>query len=141
MFSEAPYGSPVYWRVDSVEPIRILLANYPTMIPDAVREVFERHPDLAVIGDVRGPMRILQEAGRTKADAIILAQAGIEEPGLYSQLLSVYPDLTILAIAPDMKSASIHQLCPQRLDLLNIQTENLVEALRAAVREPCKKPD
>ena len=28
------------------------------------------------MGDFRGPMKILQETGRTKADAVILAQEG-----------------------------------------------------------------
>ena len=105
------------------------------MIPDEVRKLVEGQPGMEIVGDLRGPMRILQEVGRTKADAIILTLDGIEEPGLCSQLLAVYPDLTILGVASDM--AFIQQLCPRRRDIIDPQSMNIVESLRAAVREPC----
>ncbi|OAI49904.1 hypothetical protein AYO43_00585 [Nitrospira sp. SCGC AG-212-E16] len=107
------------------------------MIPDAVRELVEGQSDMEIVGDLRGPMKILQEVGRTKADAVILAQAGSEEPGLCSQLLAVYPDLTILEIAPDMESAFLQQICPRRREINNTKSENIVEALRSAVQELC----
>lgn len=120
-----------------MEKIRVLIANYPMMIPDEVRKLLEGQPCMEIVGDLRGPMRILQEVGRTKADAIILALDGIEEPGLCSQLLAVYPDLTVLGVACDMKAAFIQQLCPRRRDIIDPQSKNIVESLRAAVREPC----
>lgn len=120
-----------------MEKIRVLLANYPMMLPDEVRKLVEGQPGMEVVGDLRGPMRILQEVGRTKADAVILTLDGLEEPGLCSQLLAVYPDVTILGVASDMKAAFIQQLCPRRRDIIDPQSENIVESLRAAVREPC----
>lgn len=120
-----------------MEKIRVLLANYPMMLPNEVRKLVEGQPGMEVVGDLRGPMRILQEVGRTKADAVILTLDGLEEPGLCSQLLAVYPDVTILGVASDMKAAFIQQLCPRRRDIIDPQSENIVESLRAAVREPC----
>jgi len=120
-----------------MEKIRVLIANYPMMIPNEVRKLVEGQPGMEIVGDLRGPMRILQEVGRTKADAVILTLDGIEEPGLCSQLLAVYPDLTILGVASDMKVAFIQQLCPRRRDIIDPQSKNIVESLRAAVREPC----
>ena len=124
-----------------MEKIRVLLANHPMMIPDAVRKLVEGQANMEIVGDLRGPMKILQEVGRAKADAVILAQAGSEEPGLCSQLLAVYPDLTILGIAPDMKSAFTQQLCSQRREVIDMQNEKIVEILRAAVREPCSEEE
>lgn len=120
-----------------MERIRVLLANHPTMIPDLVRSLIEAQPDMEIVGDSRGPMRILQEVGRTKADAVILTHVGFEEPGLCSQLLGVYPDLTILGVTPDMKAAFIQQLCSRRRDVISAHSENIAESLRAAVRKPC----
>ena len=119
-----------------MEKIRVLLANYPVMLPDEVRKLVEEQPGIEIVGELRGPMRILQEVGRTKADAVILTLDGLEEPGLCSQLLAVYPDVTILGVASDMKAAFIQQLCPRRRDIIDPQNENIVESLRAAVREP-----
>lgn len=69
--------------------IRVLLANHPMMIPDGIRELVAMQADMELVGDFRGPMKILQETGRTKADAVILAQEGEDDVGLCSQLLAV----------------------------------------------------
>lgn len=111
------------------------------MIPDALRQMITDQGDMEVVGDVRGPMKILQEVGRTKADAVILAQAGAEEPGLCSQLLAVYPDLTILGIAPDIELAFLQQLRPRRREINIMKSENIVEALCTAVRELCREAE
>ena len=120
-----------------MQKIRVLLANHPLMIPDGIRELVEAQEDMELVGDCRGPMEILQAVGRAKADAVILAQEGMDEPGLSSQLLAVYPDLTILSVTPDMAQAFTRQLCSRRLEIPNVQKQDIVQSLRAAVRDPC----
>jgi len=117
--------------------IRVLLANHPLMAPDAIRQLVAEQEDMEVVGDCRGPMKILQEVGRTKADAVILTHDGAGEPGLCSQLLAVYPDLTILVLASDMGSGTIQQLCASQRRVPNPQIKDIVNLLRIAVREPC----
>lgn len=107
------------------------------VIPDAIRQLVAEQEDMEVVGDCRGPMKILQETGRTKADAVILAQEGTDEPGLCSQLLAVYPDLTIVSVTPDMTSAFTQQLCWHRRNMVVSNKVNIVDELRAAVRKPC----
>ena len=124
-----------------VDKIRVLFGNHPEMIPDAIRKEVEGQPDMEIVADVRGPMKILQEVGRTKADAVILTQVGSEEPGLCSQLLAVYPDLTIITLAPDLESGSMQQLCARRRAIHggNAQSGLIAKVLRQAVQEPCEK--
>ena len=117
--------------------IRVLLANHPMMIPDAIRQLVAEQEDMELVGDCRGAMKILQETGRTKADAVILVQEGMDEPGLCSQLLAVYPDLTILSVTPDLTSAFTQQLCSRRRDFTTVQRQDIVQSLLAAVQEPC----
>ena len=117
--------------------IRVLLANHPMMVPDAIRQLVTEEEDMELVGDCRGPMHILQETGRTKADAVILVQEAAIEPGLCSQLLAVYPDLTILIVTPDLASAFTQQLCSHRRDFAIGQRQDIVRSLRAAVKEPC----
>jgi len=114
--------------------IRVLLANHPMMVPDAIRQLVAEQEDMELVGDCRGPMKILQETGRTKADAVILAQERLEDAGLSSQLLAVYPDLTILGVASDLASAFTQQLCTQREEITNVEQQHLVHSLRVAVR-------
>lgn len=120
--------------------IRVLLANHPAMIPDAIRQLLDEQEDMEVVGDVRGPMKILQEVGRTQADAVVLVQDGIDEPGLCSQLLAVYPDVTILCLRCD-RGAFTRQLCSQRRDIVDIENESIVRAFRTIVQERCRETE
>jgi DNA-binding NarL/FixJ family response regulator len=122
-----------------VNKIRVLLANHPMMIPDDIRKLLAAQEDIELVGDLRGPMNILQATGRTMADAVILVQEGMEEPGLCSQLLAVYPDLTILSVTSDLASAFTQQLCSRRRTIVNAQHEEIIQELRVAVREPCSR--
>jgi DNA-binding NarL/FixJ family response regulator len=123
-----------------VDKIRVLLANHPVMVPNAIRQSMAEQNDMELVGDCRGPMKILQETGRTKADAVILMQEGMEETGLCSQLLAVYPDLTILSMTLNMESAYTQQLCSRRVELTHSQKQNIAQTLRAAIRDlHCEK--
>ena len=120
-----------------MDKIRVLLANHPVMVPELIRQLVEEQDDMEVVGDCRGPMKILQETGRTKADAVLLAQEGVEEPGLCSQLLAVYPDLTIVCVTTDMAHAFTKQLCSHRRNVIPAQRDDIVEQMRQAVRQQC----
>ena len=83
VLSRSKLDLSVYWRACAfrllcaafvmrgalVDKIRVLLANHPRMIPDALRELIAEQEDMELVGDCRGPMKILQETGRVKADA------------------------------------------------------------------------
>jgi DNA-binding NarL/FixJ family response regulator len=103
------------------------------MVPDGIRKVVESQPDMEIVGDSRGPMRILQDVGRTKADAVILAQGDsvdAEEPGLCSHLLSVYPDLVILGVSSNLRTAFLKQMRPQRRNIFLVDDADLVQTIR-----------
>ncbi len=122
-----------------MERIRVLLGNHPMMVPDALRQMITNQDDMELVGDVRGPMKILQEIGRTKADAIVLVQEANEEPGLCSQLLAVYPDLTILGVSSDMTRVFTQQLCSHRKMMTIGEELDIVQTMRIAVRQPCSE--
>lgn len=115
--------------------IRVLLGNHPMMVPDPIRQLVMDQGDMELVGDCRGPINILQETGRTKADAVILAQEGTSEPGLCSQLLAVYPDLAIVCVTDDMDTAFAQQLRSHRQELGSAKGHLLLQFLRAAVKE------
>jgi DNA-binding NarL/FixJ family response regulator len=109
------------------------------MIPDALRQMVADQGDMEVVGDVRGPMKILQETGTAKADVVIMAQEDSEEPGLCSQLLTAYPDLTILGVSSDMTRVFIQQLCSVRKSVAIGRHLDIVQAMRMAVKQPCSE--
>lgn len=117
--------------------IRVLLGNHPLMVPDALRQMIADQDDMELVGDCRGPMRILQETGKAKADVVILAQEDSEELGLCSQLLAIYPDLTILSVDPTLESVFTQQLCAHRHRVETDEQADIVQSMRRAVRAPC----
>jgi len=108
------------------------------MVPEIVRRLVNEQDDMEVVGDCRGPMKILQETGRTNADVVLLAQEGTNEPALCGQLLAVYPDLTIVGVAQDMTRTFTQQLCSYRTSVVCAKKENIISVLRTMVREPCR---
>jgi DNA-binding NarL/FixJ family response regulator len=119
--------------------IRVLLANHPMMVPDTIRQLVTEQEDMELVGDCRGPMKILQETGRTMADAVILAHDDTKEPGLCSQLLSVYPDLTIVSVTRDLGVVYTQQLCSRRQELVHSQMQDIAQAIRVTVHKPCSE--
>jgi DNA-binding NarL/FixJ family response regulator len=115
--------------------IRVLLGNHPLMVPTAIRRLVEEQVDMEIVGDCRGPINILRETGRTKADAVILVQEGTNEPGLCSQLLAVYPDLAIVSVTDDMDTAFAQQLRSHRQELGSAKGHVFLQFLRTAVKE------
>jgi DNA-binding NarL/FixJ family response regulator len=116
--------------------IRVVLGNYPLVVPEAIRLLLLQREDMDVVADIRGPMKILQDTGRTKADAVILTQDGTEEIGLSSHLLAIYPDLTVLSVTSDLQVAYTHRLCSHRRQLTQSEMQDIVQALCVAVRNP-----
>jgi DNA-binding NarL/FixJ family response regulator len=117
-----------------LDKIRVLLANHPVMLPDTIRRLVEDQDDMEVVGDCRGPMKILQETGRLSADAVILAQEQEEELGLCSQLLAVYPDLVILSVTPDLTTVATLRLSSHRQEFGDLHQDDIVQPLRAAIQ-------
>lgn len=122
-----------------MDKIRVLLGNHPLMVPDALRQMIVDQEDLELVGDCRGPMKILQEVGKVKADVVILAQEGSEEMGLCSQLLAIYPDLTIMSVDPTLERVFTQQLCSHRHRVEADEQMDIVQSMRKAVREPCSE--
>ncbi|NGZ08790.1 MAG: hypothetical protein CV088_05300 [Nitrospira sp. LK70] len=72
------------------------------MIPDVVRQMIRNEDGMELLGNCLGSVKILQETGRAKVDAVVLAQEGTDEPGFCSQLLFAYPDILIMGVTSDM---------------------------------------
>ncbi len=114
-----------------MKKIKILLANHPRMMREVVREMIEAQPDMEVVGEVVNPVDLLVAVKGTEADAVILDLEDSEEAGLTSHLLAEYPDLTILGLAANGKTAFIR---PRRREILDPTGAKILSTLREAIR-------
>jgi len=121
---------------EHMRSIKVLLANDPAILREAVRAVIVRQPDMEVVGEILDPLGVLLAAKATHADVVVLGLRDAEEPGLVSHLLAECPQVTILGLAPHGDTALIVQLRPWRKEIVDPSAANLMRALRQAVREP-----
>jgi DNA-binding NarL/FixJ family response regulator len=120
-----------------LQKIRIVLANYPRMMRELVREIIERQPDMEIVGEIVDPLHVLLATRETRVEAVIVALRNSEDSGLISHLLSECPNLTILGLSSQGDDAFIVQMCPQRTEIINPSVANILSALRQAIRSPC----
>ena len=66
------------------------------MMRQVARALLEHQPDMAVVVESLGPLKILLSASETTPDVVVIVLHDAEEPGLISHLSTTYPKVTIL---------------------------------------------
>lgn len=83
------------------KPIRILVANRPKVMREALLDLLSDQSWIEVIGEVSNDADIPDFVDRTVPDLLVMA---VDEPGkrpsLCDALLREYPELRIIAVAP-----------------------------------------
>ena len=83
------------------KPIRILVANRPKVMREALLDLLSDRSWIEVVGEVSNDADILDFVDRTAPDLLVMA---VDEPGkrpsLCDALLREHPELRIIAVAP-----------------------------------------
>src|SRR5690348_473973 len=107
-------------------PIRVLIADLPRTLVEVVTRLMEQQPDMALVGQVEGPVDLLL-AVRRGVDVVMLGAAQVEPPpGVCSHLLSEHPDLRIVVLAASGDTAAIYWLGLRRQRLAEVSSTDLV---------------
>ncbi len=117
--------------------IRVLLGNHPLIIPDALRQMIADQDDMELVGDCRGPMRILQESGRANADVVILGQEGSEDLACAANCSPCIQTSLSLTVEPDLGNVFSQQLCSHRCGVYVGEHGDIVQWMRRLMRDPC----
>ena len=82
--------------------VRVLVANRPRLMKDLVLATVADQPDIEVVGVTDNEAEITELVERTRPDYLIIALDESEvRPGLSGFLLGRYPQMKILAVAPE----------------------------------------
>jgi AmiR/NasT family two-component response regulator len=85
-----------------VPKVRVLVANRPRLMKDLVLATVADQPDIEVVGVTDNEAEITELVERTRPDYLIIALDESEvRPGLSGFLLGRYPQMKILAVAPE----------------------------------------
>lgn len=83
-----------------VKLTRVLIANRPRMMREAIVEMLAGEPGIEIIGEVSDERQILPEVEKTSPDLLVIAlDESAARPMICDRVLSEHPQLKIIAIA------------------------------------------
>ena len=118
--------------------IRVLVANYPRLMRDLVLATVSDQPDIEVLGALDDESQIAKVVAETHPDFVIVGLARPNErPAICDYLLSRYPLVKVLAVAPehdntvffwsDIRSAAIESSEESILKVIRGKSNNRFE--------------
>ena len=115
-----------------MQKTRVVVANRPRLMRDLVLATIGDQPDIEVVGETRNDDEIVELVERLRPHCLILALEEPEvRPGLCGFLLGRYPDLKILALAPEInRGFSYRAFVNIRTESVETSEKGILEALR-----------
>jgi len=115
-----------------VDKVRILIANRPRMMREAVRTALSRHDDLEIVGELEDEQGILSAIDRTKAHCLVVAQEEFgKRPAICDIVFEKYPHMKILAVAEGSDDSAFYWMFMEiRLSRIETSEEGVIRALR-----------
>lgn len=109
--------------------IRVLLADLPTVLAEASERLISESADLTCTG--RSSIDdLLGDLARHDSDAVVLTTADPLSRSSTCALLDAHPRLKIVCVAPDNRTAALHE---RRLSVVRVQDLGF-ESIFAAIR-------
>lgn len=88
------------------QPIRVVVANQPRLMRELVVETISEQPDIEILAEVQNEDDILSAVNEKHPDVLIIALSETNQrPPLCNILFRLYPEMKILALAPERNSS------------------------------------
>ena len=88
------------------QSIRVVVANRPRLMRELVLESLIEQPDIEVVGEIKDEDEIVDAVERMRPDVLLIALGeSNQRPSLCDILLRRYPEMRILALAPERNSS------------------------------------
>ena len=102
------------------------------MLRELLKDLICRQSDMEVVGEALDPLDVLYAVRKTEADVVVTTLPKSGEPGISSHLLAEYPDLLVLALAPDGSDATLYRQVLVRESLRREALDGLLSTVRQA---------
>ncbi len=114
------------------KPVRVLVAIRSRLIRELVLATLADQPDIEIVGEVQDDAEIPAAVENSYPAFLILAMDRPEQrPSLCDSLLRQYPEMKILALAPEHNSAVFYWAS---LDIHSHRVETSEEGILSALR-------
>lgn len=112
--------------------VRVLVANRPRLIRELVLATIADQPDIEVVGEVQDEADILYNVEEKRPDFLIVAlDSSGARPSVCDVLLSKFPNMKILALAPERNSSVFYWAS---LDIHSFNVEASEDGILGALR-------
>jgi DNA-binding NarL/FixJ family response regulator len=115
-----------------VRPIRILLVEPSELLRSVLAAALRTHPDLVVVGSVRGEVEVLLDPGLGDLDVVVLETAGSAIPAVAERLIDEYPAVGVLVADLNRRRVMVCKLRPHVERIEGASPDALVSAIRRA---------
>ena len=113
--------------------VRVLVANRPRLMRELVLATIADQPDIEIVGEVGDEGDLTEVVEQVRPDVLILAMEEPEKrPSQCGFLLGRYPDMRILALAPEQNRALFYWAI---VDIRTRPLESSEAGILRAVRE------
>jgi hypothetical protein len=115
-----------------VPRVRVLVANQPRLMRELVLATIASQPDIELIGEMPNELEISEAVDRTRPDCLIITLEKPQvQPVLCGFLLGHYPQMKILAVAPEGDTSIFYwSFADLRSKSVEVSTQGLLGALR-----------
>ena len=112
--------------------LRVLVANRPRLMRELVLATIADQPDIEVVGETQDEAEITELVERIRPDVLIIAlQEPETRPGICGFLLGRYPQMKILAIAPERNRSIFYWAF---VDIRSNQVQTSEDGILSALR-------
>jgi DNA-binding NarL/FixJ family response regulator len=88
------------------QPIRVVVANRPRLMRELILETIREHADIEIVAEIQNDEEIAETVDATQPDFLIIALEDSDRcPPLCDTLLRRYPEMKVLALAPERNSS------------------------------------
>lgn len=88
------------------QSVRVVVANQPRLMRELVLEALTEQPDIDVVGEIKDDHEIVDAVEKIRPDFLIIAlEESNQRPAICDSLLRRYPEMKILALAPQRNSS------------------------------------
>jgi chemotaxis response regulator CheB len=131
-----------YWAVSSWERqngdwstmkrIRVLVANQPRLMRELIMATIADQPDIDLVGEVGKTGELADAVAQSRPDVLIVAMdEGDKDPAQYGFLLGRYPEMKIIALAPEKNRAQFYwAIVDIRSKSLESSEDGILNAMR-----------